>query len=117
MTKMIQMALTHPDRSWLRKMSLKTMISNQIQMKNMKNQSMDQKTSPVPHSAANNLIATPPQTELRRPSSPKWGGSCGDGPRAARLARPDGAAGSPAAVSTFPLTQAGLRTQRDGSPG
>ena len=38
------------DRSWLRKMSLKTMISSQIQMKNRKNQSIDQKTWPVPKS-------------------------------------------------------------------
>ena len=38
--------------SWLRKMSANTMISNQIQMKKRKNQSIDQKTWPVPHSAA-----------------------------------------------------------------
>ena len=41
---MIHSALAQPERSWLRKMSPKTMISSQIQMKNMKNQSNDQKT-------------------------------------------------------------------------
>ena len=35
-------------------MSLNTMISNQIQMKNITNQSSDQNTCPVPNSASNN---------------------------------------------------------------
>ncbi len=50
---MTQMALATPPRSLLRKMSLNTMISSQIQMKNRKNHSIDQKTWPVPHSLAN----------------------------------------------------------------
>ena len=58
MMKITQSALAQPPRSWLRKMSPKTMISSQIQMKNMKNQRNDQKTSPVPHSAAS-VIASP----------------------------------------------------------
>ena len=52
MTKITHSALAQPERSWLRKMSLKTMIRIQIQMKNRKNQSIDQNTWPVPHSAA-----------------------------------------------------------------
>ena len=52
MMKITQIALANPPRSWLRKMSPKTMISSQIQMKNMKNQSIDQKTWPVPKSEA-----------------------------------------------------------------
>src|SRR3954447_26543727 len=48
------MALAKPPRSRLRKMSPKTLISNQIQMKNMKNQSIDQNTWPVPKSASIN---------------------------------------------------------------
>src|SRR5262245_66324315 len=58
MMKMHQIALAHPDRSWLRKMSLNTTISSQIQMKNRKNQRKDQNTCPVPNSAAS--IALPP---------------------------------------------------------
>ena len=46
-----QIAFAHPPRSGLRKMSPNTTISNQIQMKNMKNQSIDQKTWPLPKSA------------------------------------------------------------------
>ena len=53
MTKIVHSALPHPDRSWLRKMSPKTTISSQIQMKNRKNQSIDQNTWPVPNSASN----------------------------------------------------------------
>ncbi len=52
MMKIDHSALPHPERSWLRKMSLKTTISSQIQMKNRKNQSIDQKTCPVPNSAS-----------------------------------------------------------------
>ena len=43
-TKITHRALASPPRSWLRKMSPKTTISSQIQMKNMKNQRNDQKT-------------------------------------------------------------------------
>ena len=35
------------------------MISSQIQMKNRENQMIDQRTCPVPHSAANSDIGTP----------------------------------------------------------
>src|SRR5215216_5724165 len=55
MMKIDQSAFPQPDRSWLRKMSLNTMISSQIQMKNRKNQSIDQNTWPAPHSAATNM--------------------------------------------------------------
>ena len=51
--KIVHSALAPPDKSLLRKMSPNSEISNQIQMKNMKNQSMDQKTCPVPNSANN----------------------------------------------------------------
>jgi hypothetical protein len=51
MTKIVQIALPQPERSSLRKMSAKTLMSNQIQMKNRKNQSIDQNTCPVPNSA------------------------------------------------------------------
>ena len=50
--KIVHSALPHPDRSELRKMSPKTTISSQIQMKNRKNQSIDQNIWPVPNSAA-----------------------------------------------------------------
>src|SRR4051812_43894620 len=50
-TKITQRALAPPPMSWLRKMSPNTVMSNQIQMKNMKNQSIDQSTWPVPKSA------------------------------------------------------------------
>ena len=52
MTKSTQTNLAKPPMSWLRKMSANTVISSQIQMKNMKNQSIDQKTWPVPKSLA-----------------------------------------------------------------
>ena len=52
MMPMVHRALPQPDRSWLRKMSLNTTISSQIQMKNMKNHRNDQNTWPDPHSAA-----------------------------------------------------------------
>ena len=52
---MTHRALAQPPRSWLRKMSANTMISNQIQMKNMKNQSIDQSSWPTPHSAKTNM--------------------------------------------------------------
>ena len=54
MTKITQIALAKPPRSWLRKMSPKTAMSSQIQMKNRKNQSIDRKTWPVPKSDASN---------------------------------------------------------------
>ena len=44
MTKIVHSALAQPPRSGLRKMSPNTMISSQIQMKNRKNHSIDQKT-------------------------------------------------------------------------
>ena len=50
--KIDQRALAPPDRSSLRKMSLKITMIIQIQITNMKNQSIDQSTWPVPHSAA-----------------------------------------------------------------
>src|SRR5690349_13386729 len=49
---MIQIALAQPPMSSLRKMSAKTVISSQIQMKNRKNQSIDQSTWPDPKSSA-----------------------------------------------------------------
>ncbi len=52
MTKITQSPLATPDRSWLRKMSAKTMNSSQIQMKNTVNQISDQKNWPVPNSAS-----------------------------------------------------------------
>src|SRR6476660_9328375 len=52
MTKITQTNFAKPPMSWLRKMSLKTAISNQIQMMNRKNQSIDRKTWPVPNSFA-----------------------------------------------------------------
>src|ERR1700722_9463773 len=51
MTNIVHNALPQPERSWLRKMSLKTMISSQIQINQRKNHSMDQKTCPVPNVA------------------------------------------------------------------
>ena len=59
-TKITQMALRPPERSWLRKMSENTMINSQIQMKNKKNQSMDRKTCPVPKFDATRPISTTP---------------------------------------------------------
>src|SRR4029453_717872 len=58
MMKMHQIPLAHPERSWRRKMSPKTTISSQIQMKNRKNQRNDQNTCPVPNSA--NSMSLPP---------------------------------------------------------
>src|SRR4051794_34447761 len=54
--KITHSAFDHPLMSWLRKMSLKTTISNQIQMKNRKNQSIDRKTCPVPKSEASGIF-------------------------------------------------------------
>ena len=54
-TKSTQSDLAKPPMSWLRKMSANTVISSQIQMKNMKNQSIDQNTWPVPNSLAIHL--------------------------------------------------------------
>ena len=45
-TKMHQSALIHPPRSGLRKMSMKTVMRIQIQMKNMKKYSIDKNTPP-----------------------------------------------------------------------
>src|SRR6478752_9367481 len=56
---MIQRALAHPDRSWLRKMSLNTTIRSQIQMKNRKNHRKDKNTCPVPNSAAAGTTHSP----------------------------------------------------------
>ena len=55
MTKIDHNALPQPDRSWLRKMSANTRINNQIQMNHRKNHTIDQKTCPVPHSAATTI--------------------------------------------------------------
>src|SRR3546814_4920832 len=52
MMKIDHRALLQPDRSSLRKMSPKTLNSSQIHMTNKKNHSIDQKTWPVPNSAA-----------------------------------------------------------------
>ena len=41
-------AFAQPDRSWLRKMSAKTVMSSQIQMKNRKNHIIDQEHLPGP---------------------------------------------------------------------
>ena len=45
-TKMHHRALTKPPRSWLRKMSMNTMMSSQIQMKNKKKYSIVRKIPP-----------------------------------------------------------------------
>src|SRR5258705_9171121 len=58
MTEIVHRALPQPERSRLRKMSAKTTINNQIQMKNKKNQSMDHSTCPVPNSAATTMAYT-----------------------------------------------------------
>src|SRR3954453_1873088 len=58
MMKIHHTAFAHPDMSWLRMTSPNTAIKIQIQMKNRKNHSIDQKTSPVPKSAANNMSHT-----------------------------------------------------------
>src|SRR5215217_7999921 len=55
---MVHRALPHPERSSLRKMSAKTVISSQIQMTNRKNQSIDQNTCPVPNSATVTMAST-----------------------------------------------------------
>ena len=47
-----QSALPHPDRSSLRMMSPKIWKINMMKMKKRKNQRNDQRTSPVPKSAA-----------------------------------------------------------------
>ena len=52
MTNSTHKNFAKPPMSWLRKMSAKTVISSQIQMKNRKNQSIDQKICPTPHSVA-----------------------------------------------------------------
>ena len=57
--KIDQMALPQPDRSSLRMMSLKITMIIQIQITNMKNQSIDQSTWPVPHSAAIIIVVSP----------------------------------------------------------
>src|SRR5438045_525400 len=46
-----QSAFPHPDRSELRKMSAKIVISSQIQMKNRKKYNIDRNTCPVPNTA------------------------------------------------------------------
>ena len=60
-----QKAFDHPLRSWLRNRSLNTTISNQIQMKNRKNQSIDRKTCPVPKSEARG-ISSPREGQWNR---------------------------------------------------
>jgi hypothetical protein len=46
MTKRVHSAFDQPDRSWLPKMSAKTMISNHTQMNSTLNQTNDQRTVP-----------------------------------------------------------------------
>src|SRR3954452_21183527 len=69
--KITHSAFDSPPMSWLRKMSLKTTISSQIQMKNRKNHSIDRKTCPVPKSEARGIFllekANGTATEVRRP--------------------------------------------------
>ena len=75
-------------------MSLKTMISNQIQMKNMKNHSIDQKTWPVPNSVASMasivcfspLVLWAPHPGTSGPASPS--STSDDRPSVARVGRP-----------------------------
>ena len=55
MMKTSQRALLQPDRSRLRKMSLKTTINSQTQMKNSVNQRIDKNTSPFPKSSARTM--------------------------------------------------------------
>jgi hypothetical protein len=52
MTNSSQAAFENPEMSRLRKMSPKTCTSSMIQMKNMENHRIDQRTWPVPNSAA-----------------------------------------------------------------
>ena len=53
MTKITHRAFAQPPMSWLRKMSMKTMISSQIQMKNKKKYSIDRKASRTGYVEAN----------------------------------------------------------------
>jgi hypothetical protein len=81
---MTHSALAQPDRSRLRKMSLKTTINSQIQMMNKKNQIMDHSTWPVPNSAANTMSSISPSTGTPNPDIP---------PRHHSVRRFDGLAG------------------------
>src|SRR3954468_4802013 len=56
-TKIDQSALPPPDRSWLRKMSLKIAMISQNQMMNRKNHNMERKTSPVPKLEATTMAS------------------------------------------------------------
>src|SRR6185312_1383513 len=109
---MIQRALAHPDRSWLRKMSLNTTISSQIQMKNRKNHRKDKNTCPVPHSAATGTTHSPDVVA----NCPVYSDLCperSDGiGRAARLLhRPDCLATSPS-QDTRPLRPSAANRQQ-----
>ena len=55
MMNIVHRALAEPPRSSLRKMSPNTTISNQIQMKNRKNHTMDQNTWPLPNALASTI--------------------------------------------------------------
>src|SRR3954454_16671309 len=68
MTNSTHANLATPPMSWLRKMSENTMISSQIQMKNIVNQIIDQKTWPTAHSEP-----SIPSLPLLDPPSPSTG--------------------------------------------
>src|SRR6478735_1704889 len=72
MTKITQTNFAKPPMSWLRKMSAKTVISNQIQMKNRKNQSIDQNTWPVPNCAASIALLCLVGPDWYRVVSGRW---------------------------------------------
>src|SRR6476661_7453179 len=88
MMPITQRAFDHPPRSWLRKMSLKTTISSQIQMKNRKNQSIDRKTCPVPKSEARGifLLEKASGTESEATPTPPGGASHNRGETMSRAA-------------------------------
>ena len=76
--KIDQMALPHPPMSSLRMMSPKIVKINMIQMKKRKNQRRDQRTWPVPNSAASSKCVTflsVVQSERPVPSRPIMAGS------------------------------------------
>ena len=69
MTKITQAALAQPERSRERNRSANTVIRIQIQMKNRKNHSIDQKTWPVPNSDAS-VMKTFPSSKVARTAAP-----------------------------------------------
>src|SRR6476660_3159485 len=86
--KITHAAFAQPDRSWLRKRSLNTTISSQIQMKNRKNQSIDRKTCPVPKSEARGifLLEKASGTESEATPTPPGGASHNRGETMSRAA-------------------------------